>query len=94
MRAVAERAPIDVHHELLVAALRVDLGPVALKDESVVVEAPVRLGVVAAERKLADVAEVHLALETERVGGRIVRIDERATVGAFDLAASAERESK
>src|SRR5690606_33618560 len=53
--------------------------------ELAVVEAPVGLGVVAAEGELAEVAEVDLAGEAERVGGGVVAVGRRGRVRLLDL---------
>ena len=79
--AVVERCAVGVHDVDLVAALVVDLRPIALEDQLFIVEAPVGLGVVAAEGELADVAQMRLAGIAQRVGGGVVRVDGRGCVG-------------
>ena len=63
---------IGTHAEDLITARGVDIGPIALEDEFLIVEAPIGFGVIATEGKLADIAKVVFPIEAEGVGGRVV----------------------
>ena len=76
---------VDVHDELLIAAASVSR---RLKDQAFAVVAEIRLGVLAAERELANVAEMRLVRLVTRVTRRAAAVKNKAKTAAPTRAAA------
>ena len=72
--SILQQGTVGIHDVYLVTALIVDLRPIALEYQLLVIKAPIRLRIIPAEGQLSNISQMHLTSISEGIGGWIVPI--------------------